>query len=274
MENQTTTKFKCWEDLDITDDFIFSRVMRNKKLCRTLLEMILKVKVGKIKFLTSHHAIQIDPNAKGIIMDVYLKDENKVINVEMQTSNKGDLPRRARYYQAAADIDTTPKGSKYKDLKQNYVIFICTFDPFLKGKPIYKFQNLCFEHGEPIYLGDGTEKIFLNTTAKDLTNLDGEMSLFYDYVRDKTAQTDFTKELDATISRMKQEKEERNMYLTYTSRMMECRQDGYEEGLERGAYQKALETAKTMLSLGLPLDQIQLCTSLPLDAVQELAQTK
>ena len=107
MEKQTTTKFKRWEDLDITDDFIFSRVMRNKKLCRTLLEMILKVKVGKIKFLTSHHAIQIDPNAKGIIMDVYLKDESKVINVEMQTSNKGDLPRRARYYQAAADIDTT-----------------------------------------------------------------------------------------------------------------------------------------------------------------------
>ena len=42
MENQTTTKFKPWEDLDITDDFIFTRVMRNKRLCRTLLEMILK----------------------------------------------------------------------------------------------------------------------------------------------------------------------------------------------------------------------------------------
>ena len=274
MENQTTTKFKRWEDLDITDDFIFSRVMRNKKLCRTLLEMILKVKVGKIKFLTSHHAIQIDPNAKGIIMDVYLKDESKVINVEMQATNKGDLARRARYYQAAADIDTTPKGSKYKDLKQNYVIFICTFDPFHQEKPIYSFQNYCVDYGVPIPLADGTEKIFLNTTAKDTTNLDGELRLFYDYIKERTAQTDFTKELDATISRMKQEKEERQMYLTYTSRMMECRQDGYEEGLERGAYQKALETAKTMLSLGLPLDQIQLCTSLPLDAVQELAQTK
>ena len=107
MENQTITKFKRWEDLDITDDFIFSRVMRNKKLCRTLLEMILKVKIGKIKFLTSHHAIRVEPNTKGIIMDVYLKDENRVINVEMQTSNQGDLARRARYYQAAADIDTT-----------------------------------------------------------------------------------------------------------------------------------------------------------------------
>ncbi len=183
MENQTTTKFKRWEDLDITDDFIFTRVMRNKRLCRTLLEMILKVKVGKIKFLTSHHAIQIDPNATGIIMDVYLKDENKVINVEMQASNHGDLPRRARYYQAAADIDTTPKGSEYSDLKQNYVIFICTFDPFHKGKSFYTFQNLCIEHDEPIYLEDGTEKIFLNTSAKDLSNLDQKLQALYHYLQ-------------------------------------------------------------------------------------------
>ena len=282
MENQTITKFKRWEDLDITDDFIFTRVMRNKRLCRTLLEMILKVKVGKIKFLTSHHAIQIDPNAKGIIMDVYLKDENRVINVEMQTSNQGDLARRARYYQAAADIDTTPKGSEYQDLKENVVIFICTFDPFHKGKPFYTFQNLCLEHGEPIYLDDGTTKIFLNTNSKDLGNLDLELRLFYDYVKGNNAQSDFTQELDATISRMKQEKEERNMYLTYTSRMMECRRDGYEEGLftgreegisiglERGAYQKALETAKLLLNYGDPPEKVAICTNLPLDVVQGL----
>ena len=115
-------------------------------------------------------------------------------------------------------------------------------------------------------------------TAKDLTNLDGELRLFYDYIKEKTAQTDFTKELDATISRMKQEKEERNMYLTYTSRMMECRQDGYEEGisigLERGAYQKALETAKAMYLDKVPIETISKYTNLPLDVVQELVQTK
>ena len=282
QENQ----FKKWEDLDITDDFIFSRVMRNKKLCRTLLEMILKVKIGKIKFLTSHHAIRVEPNTKGIIMDVYLKDENRVINVEMQTSNQGDLARRARYYQAAADIDTTPKGSEYEDLKQNYVIFICTFDPFHKGKPFYTFQNLCLEHGEPIYLDDGTTKIFLNTNSKDLGNLDLELRLFYDYVKGNNAQSDFTQELDSSISRLKEEKEERKMYLTYTSRMMECRRDGYEEGLftgreegisigleqglERGAYQKALETAKLLLNYGDSPEKVAICTNLPLDVVQGL----
>ena len=287
MEQAQNKTLKRWEDLDITDDFIFTRVMRNKRLCRTLLEMILKVKVGRIKFLTSHHAIQIDPNAKGIIMDVYLKDENKVINVEMQTSNHGDLARRARYYQAAADIDTTPKGSQYKDLRQNYVIFICTFDPFDRDKPIYWFQNICLHHGEPIFLNDGTTKLFLNTASKSLDSLDGDLRLFYDYVRERTARTPFTRELDSSISRMKQEKEERNMYLTYSSRMMESRQDGYAEGLhtglatgreqgisiglERGAYQKALETARSMLSRRLPADLVVDCTNLPLETVEQLA---
>ena len=77
---------------------------------------------------------------------------------------------------------------------------------------------------------------------------------------------------------MKQEKEERNIYLTYTSRMMECRRDGYEEGisigLEQGAYQNKMETAKAFLSEGLAPQMVARCTNLPLDVVQELAQTK
>ena len=72
------------------------------------------------------------------------------------------------------------------------------------------------------------------------------------------------------------------MYLTYTSRMMECRRDGYEEGLftgreegisiglERGAHQKALETAKTFLSMGFSPEQVAQGTNLPLDVVLEL----
>lgn len=290
MEEQKVQKLKRWEDLDITDDFIFTRVMRNKKLCSTLLEMILKVKVGKIKFLTSRHSLQIEPNAKGIIMDVYLKDESKVINVEMQTANHHDLARRSRYYQAAADIDSTPKGSKYKDLKQNYVVFICTFDPFGKGKPIYNFKNYCIDYDSPIPLEDGTEKIFLNTTSKDTGSLDGELRLFYDYVRERIAQTDFTKELDSSISKLKQNQEERRMSLLYASRMIDSRQEGYDEGiaiglergleqglerglergLEQGAHQKALETAKALLAEGLAPAMIARCTGLSLETIQEL----
>ncbi|MBQ4330953.1 MAG: hypothetical protein IJC31_03850, partial [Spirochaetaceae bacterium] len=86
-----------------------------------------------------------------------------------------------------------------------------------------------------------------------------------------------------TISRMKQEQEERNMYLTYTSRMMECRRDGYEEGLhtgreegisiglERGTYQTKLETARSMLAMGLSPEQISQATKLPMETISHLA---
>ncbi|MBQ4331008.1 MAG: hypothetical protein IJC31_04130, partial [Spirochaetaceae bacterium] len=74
----------------------------------------------------------------------------------------------------------------------------------------------------------------------------------------------------------KQEQEERNMYLTYTSRMMECRRDGYEEGisigLERGTYQTKLETARSLLAYGDAPEKVALCTGLPLETVLELIQ--
>ena len=82
------------------------------------------------------------------------------------------------------------------------------------------------------------------------------------------------------------------MYLTYTSRMMEYRQDGYEEGFDegreagfqvgieqgivqgiaRGAYETKLETAKAFLSMKLSPEQVAHGTNLPLDVVMELVE--
>ena len=70
------------------------------------------------------------------------------------------------------------------------------------------------------------------------------------------------------------------MSLLYASRMMESRQDGYEEGLhtglatgrEEGAYQTKLETARKLLSEGLAPQMAARCTDLPLETVLELAQ--
>ena len=50
-------------------------------------------------------------------------------------------------------------------------------------------------------------------------------------------------------------------------------QQGLEQGLERGAHQKALETARAMIGLEIPVDQVQLCTNLPLDVVQGLMES-
>ena len=141
---------------------------------------------------------------------------------------------------------------------------------------MYHFANYCINHDFPIPLEDGTSKLFLNTAAKALDSLDGDLRLFYDYVRERTARTAFTKELDNSISKLKQNQEERRMSLLYASRMMESRRDGYEEGLhtgrEEGVYQNKLETARNLLSEGLTPQMVARCTDLPLETVLELTR--
>ena len=74
--------------------------------------------------------------------------------------------------------------------------------------------------------------------------------------------------------------------MTWAVNMADARYDGYDEGYEKGisvglttgreegAHQTKLETARSMLSEGLAPQMVARCTSLPLDVVQELAQTK
>ena len=57
-------------------------------------------------------------------MDVYVKGEDQTVyNVEMQTTNTGELPRRSRYYQGLIDMDLIEKGEPYSKLNKSYVIF-------------------------------------------------------------------------------------------------------------------------------------------------------
>ena len=257
--------------------------------------MILGVKVGKIKFLTSQHEIEITPEAKSITMDVYLRDEEKIINVEMQTGHKNELAKRCRYYQASADIDNTQPGDIYSKMKDNYVIFICTFDPFLQGKAFYRFENLCVDCNPPLPLRDGTYKLFLNTTAEDLTLLDPELKLFYDYIRRGTADSILTGRIESSINKLKENTEVRRKYMTYTTRIAEAKTEAFEDGFsageehgiaigekrgeERGislgitqGEQKAkLETAKNALSMKLTLEQIASLTGLSVEVIQDLA---
>ena len=110
----------------------------------------------------------------------------------MQTTDKHDLAQRPRYYQATMDVENIERGAIYKNMKDNYVIFICTFDPFKEGLPIYTFENRCVENPNK-KLNDGTQKIFLNTTAT--TNLDAEVKAFYDYIRQGNGKSQFTKNI-------------------------------------------------------------------------------
>jgi predicted transposase/invertase (TIGR01784 family) len=207
-------------------------------------------------------------------MDVYLRDEKKIINVELQNGHRLELPKRSRYYQAAADIDNTSPGELYSEMKDNYVIFICTFDPFLQGKAFYKFENVCLNEDKPLRLNDGTYKIFLNTAADDLTLLDPELKLFYDYIRRGTADSTLTEKINSSITELKEDRETRRKYMTYTTRIAEAKSEAREEGIKYGislgAQQKAVETAKKFLAMGLSVEQVATGTGLSPEEIEKL----
>ena len=52
----------------------------------------------------------------------------------------------------------------------------------------------------------------------------------------------------------------------------EAYEDGLFAGLERGAYQTKLETARSMLRNGINISLVVDCTNLPLEIVQQLAK--
>ncbi|MBR0203317.1 MAG: hypothetical protein IJQ56_03015, partial [Synergistaceae bacterium] len=85
-------------DLRLSDDFVFGTVMRNERFCRKFLEMVLpEIDIGKIVFAESQKSLQEGFDVRGVRFDVYSKsDSGKVYDIEIQTTNTGDLPLRTR----------------------------------------------------------------------------------------------------------------------------------------------------------------------------------
>ena len=197
-------------------------------------------------------------------MDVFLRDENRIITVEMQTGHKKELPRRSRYYQSVADVSTTPTGAKYRKLPDNILIFICNFDPFDRNLSRYTFEYTCKESNHQLKLEDGSIRIFLNTKATELSDLDPKLQAYYHYLQRGVVESDLTQDISNKITTLKNNSIARRTFMTLTLKLADARYDGFEEGREegisigreQGAYQTKLETARKLLSMGLSLEQV------------------
>ena len=204
----------------------------------------------------------------------------------MQTGRKKELPRRSRYYQSVADVSTTSTGAKYRNLPDNILIFICTFDPFDRDLPRYTFQYTCKED-PTLKLQDGSLRIFLNTTATELSDLDQKLQAFYHYLQKGAVESELARTISDSITTLKNNSLERRHYMTWAVKMADARYDGYDEGYEKGisiglerglatgreqgVYQNKLETARNLLAMGLSPEQISQATKLPPETIAHLA---
>jgi predicted transposase/invertase (TIGR01784 family) len=74
---------------------MFGVIMRNPKYCKPFLERILDIKIARIEYPKSQETIDISADAKSVRLDIYVEDGNETVyNIEMQTSDKANLPKR------------------------------------------------------------------------------------------------------------------------------------------------------------------------------------
>ena len=111
-------KSKKYEDLFFTDDFLFSKIMRNPEIAKGVVESLLGIKVGRIEFLTSQYSLGELCDGRGVRLDAYLEDSDKVIDIEMQTVVKSDEGLRMRYYQSVIDVEHLSRGESYRRMKE------------------------------------------------------------------------------------------------------------------------------------------------------------
>ena len=252
-------RIKPVEELRFTDDFMFCGVMQNPDLCKGVIERLLGIKVERIEYPELQKEIRPYYSAHGVRMDVYVKDSDRIFDIEMQTSVPDDLPRRMRYYQSMIDIDTLIKGIEYETLKESYVIFLCTKDPFGLGPPVYSFSTVCKEKKD-FALNDGINKLFFNASAfASEKNL--EIKGFLGYLCSGKPSDTFTEDIEQRVERLRKAGLKEGIAL------------GEKRGILAGERNKAISATRKLLEMNLlTIEQIAAATQLSVDEVLKIKQ--
>ncbi len=224
---------QSWEELTFANNFLFCKIMESEpELCRQLLELLLHIKIDHLEVPEAERTMQEWVDSKSVRFDVYAKDDKRIFDIEIQTTNNKNLPKRARYYQSIIDVDNLTKGENYTKLKDTYIIFLCLEDPFNKELPVYFFENLCRQN-KKIKLNDRTFKVFFNAGCCDKIKSDEEKS-FFKFLKGEKANSDFTRNIEKKVAWAKANKKWRRQYMTWQQTIDEEKEIAREEGIAEG----------------------------------------
>ena len=106
---------KNYEDLKLSDDFMFGKIMEDNNLCREVLECLLGKTVGELEDIETQREFRYALDGKPIRLDIYTRNDETIFDAEMQNLNhkridEYDLPKRSRFYQSVIDTDQLMKN--------------------------------------------------------------------------------------------------------------------------------------------------------------------
>ena len=165
---------------------------------------------------------------------MYVRGSDRVIDCEMQASRAPSIGRRMRYYQGALDASVLPKGGKYRDLPESYIVFLCRQDPFRRGIPRYSMEPACRED-PTVKIESDMRWLVLNASAFEREQDPALRSLLC-YIEDGTVDEsdELVRAIDAKVDALNESDEVREMVWTWQDEIDLQADIAFEDGEAKG----------------------------------------
>ena len=255
------------KELRLMDDDFFSEALDGKiEAVEYIINTILERNDIKVKS-TKAQVEYKSATKRSIILDIQAEDANgKVIDIEIQRSDRGSGVKRARFHSSMIDRTLLSKGEDFEDLVDTYVIFITENDKFGKGIPLYHIERRIEEMDYAVF-GDGTHIIYVNGEYRNMEHPIG--SLMHDF-NCKEAKDIVNPLLAEEVRYLKETEGGRSQMCKL---LEEMRKEVAVEAEAKGKAETTMELALKMLARGRDsLEEIAEMTGLPLDEVRKLAK--
>ena len=143
------------------------------------------------------------------------------------------------------NMDALMKGQDYTLLKDSYIVFICTEDPFKDkketayGLPCYTFKNIC-EENNAVDLNDKSLKVIYNASAYGKAE-DKRIREFLRFVHtQEPGEDDLNKRLSEHVAKIKENEEFRSEYAAMNLHDQDIIRTAKREASEEKAVEAAL----------------------------------
>ena len=260
------------DKIPIIDDILFTTVISNEEIAKSLLEAILNVTVTKITRIERESQRSEVSNLRGVRFDVYIEDDKTAYDIEIQTSSSSNLPKKTRFYQAKNDIHMLRKGEKhFSKLKKSYIIFICTFHPFENSDTnecIYTFENICLINNKIIKLKDDAYRVFVNSEC-DLNKIkNNNLKAFIELIKDEfhtNTESPLTNKILNEMDRVKRNEGWRTNYMTQKERDLDM--------MHKGEQEKCIQMVRGMLDNNININIISSISKLSIEEIKEIQES-
>ena len=290
---------------DIMFKYFFSK-KGNEKYLECFLSSLLEQKIKIRKIIHDSHLEQKNHEDKYGILDLDVELENgEIINIEMQRKNLFNIEKRTSFHGAKKLTEQLKPGNKYENLKKVIIIAILDYsfidlpeyinrtERVIKGHPEYKLNN----EVEYIYIEldkyrksnpDMEKEInqwlaFLDMERGDLLKMAKNNKVVKEAIEEYEEMTD--EELNKKIAEIKLFNDlEHGDALAFERRIGEehgrkigeelgkkiGKELGEKIGKELGEKSANIKTAKYLLSINMPIKQIEKATGLSKNEIEKL----